>query len=99
MRLFWKARDVLYRALPECIQISGSQDISQDTHNWSSEGVTERLLRNMIVTEKMLMTIIIGNFIADNIVLGKEQLAHHPEETPLKIWEFTNFHQVFLTFF
>ena len=87
----------------EYIQISGSQDISQDTHNWSSEGVTEtffeKISRNMIVTEKMLKTIIIGNFIADNIVLGREQLAHHPEEPPLEIWEFTNFHQVFSTFF
>ena len=85
------------------IQVSGSQDISQDTHNWLSEGVTERFFekisRNMIVTEKMLMTIIIGNFIADNVVLGREQLAHHPEEPPLEIWEFTNFHQVFSNFF
>ena len=34
----------------------------------------------------------IGNFIADNIVLGREQLANHPEEPTLEIWEFINFH-------
>ena len=34
----------------------------------------------MIVTEKMLMTNIIGNFV------GMEELAHHPEELSLEIW-------------
>ena len=48
----------------------------------------------MIVTKKLMMTNIIGNFIADNIVFGMEVLAHHPEELSLEIWEFTNFHQV-----
>ena len=48
----------------------------------------------MIVTEKMITTNIIGNFVADNIVFGKEVLAHHPEELSLEIWEFTTFHQV-----
>ena len=45
-------------------------------------------------TEKMMMTNIIENFVADNIVFGTEVLAHHPEELPLEIWEFTNFHWV-----
>ena len=49
----------------------------------------------MIVTEKMQMTNIIGNFVAGNIVYGMEVLSHHPEELSLEIWEFTNFHQVF----
>jgi len=49
----------------------------------------------MIVTEKMITTNIIGNFVADNIVFGVEVLAHHPEELSLEIGEFTNFHQVF----
>ena len=44
----------------------------------------EKTSRNMIVTEKMLKTIIIGNFIADNIVLGREQQAHHPEDMKYK---------------
>ena len=44
----------------------------------------------MTDTEKMMMTI--GNFVADNIVFGAEVLAHHPEELPLEIWVFTNFH-------
>ena len=48
----------------------------------------------MIVTKKFMMTNIIGNFIADNIVFGMEVLAH-PEEQSLEIWEFTNFHRVF----
>ena len=48
----------------------------------------------MIDTQKMIMTNIIGNFVADNIVFGIEVLAHHPEELPLEIWEFTNSHQV-----
>ena len=42
---------------------------------------------------------IIENFVADNIVFGTEVLAHHPEELSLEIWEFTNFHRFFLTFF
>ena len=54
----------------------------------------EKISRNMIVTKKMMMINIIGNFIADNIVFGMEVLAHHPEELPLEIWEFTNFHRV-----
>ena len=49
----------------------------------------------MIVTKKLMMTNIIGNFIADNIVFGMEVLAHHPEELSLEIWVFTNFHRVF----
>ena len=32
----------------------------------------------------------IGNFVADNIVFGREVLAHNPEEPPRKKWEFTN---------
>ena len=52
----------------------------------------------MIVTKKLMMTNIIGNFIADNIDFGMEVLAHHPEELSLEIWEFTNFHRVFLNF-
>ena len=42
-----------------------------------------------------MMTNIIGNFIADNIVFGMEVLAYHPEEISLEICEFTNFHSVF----
>ena len=49
----------------------------------------------MIVTKKLMMTNIIGNFIANNIVFGMEVLAHHPEELSLEIWDFTNFHWVF----
>ena len=41
-----------------------------------------------------MMTNIIENFIADNIVFGTEVLAHRPEELSLEIWEFTNFHWV-----
>ena len=48
----------------------------------------------MTDTEKM-MTNIIGNFVADNIVFGVEVLAHHSEELSLEIRKFTNFHQVF----
>ena len=51
----------------------------------------------MTDTEKMMMTNIIGNFIADIIVFGMEVLAHHLEELSLEIWEFTNFHQVWLS--
>ena len=62
---------------------------------WVPERFFEKISRNMIVTEKMMMTNIIGNFVADKIVFGMEVLAHHPEELFLEIWEFTNFHQVF----
>ena len=55
----------------------------------------EKISRNMTDTEKILMTNIIGNFVAGNIVYGMEVLSHHPEELSLEIWEFTNFHQVF----
>ena len=48
----------------------------------------------MILIEKMQMTNIIGNFVADNIAFGMEVLAHHPEELSLEIWEFTNFNHV-----
>ena len=53
----------------------------------------------MTDTEKMQMIKIIGNFVADNIAFGREVLAHHPKELSLEIWEFTDFHQVFQTFF
>ena len=53
----------------------------------------------MTDTENMMMTNIIGNFIADNIVFGMEVLAHHHEWLALEILEFTNFHRVFYTFF
>ena len=45
----------------------------------------ENISRNMIVTEKMIMSNIIGNFVADKIVFGVEVLAHHPEELSLEI--------------
>ena len=51
----------------------------------------EKISRNMTLTEKMQMTNIIGNFVADNIVFGLQMPAHHPEELSLEIWEFTNF--------
>ena len=59
----------------------------------------EKILRNMILTEKMQMAIIIGNFVAYNIAFGRKVLAHHPEELSLEIWKFTDFHQVTLIFF
>ena len=59
----------------------------------------EKISKNIIDTEKMPMTNIIENFVADNIVFGTEVLAHHPEELPLEIWEFTNFHWVSGNFF
>ena len=55
----------------------------------------ENISRNMIVTEKIIRTNIIGNFVADKIIFGVEVLAHHPEKLSLEIWEFTPFHQVF----
>ena len=42
-----------------------------------------------------MVTNIIENFIADNIVFGMEALAHHPEELSQEIWGFTNFYRVF----
>ena len=54
----------------------------------------EKISRNMTDTEKMMMANTIENFVADNIVFGTEVLAHHPEELPLEIWEFTNFYWV-----
>src|ERR1700761_2262082 len=59
--------------------------------NGVPEGFFEKISRNMIVTEKMLMTNIIGNFVADNIVFEKEVLAHHPEELSLEIWNLQTF--------
>src|SRR6202012_4239325 len=73
---------------------------------WSKSGQIEvperffeKISRNMKHTEKMIMTNIIENFVADNIVFGTEVLAHHPEELPLEIWEFANFHWVLWAFF
>ena len=34
----------------------------------------------MTDTEKMMMTNVKGNFVADNIVFGVEVLTHHPAE-------------------
>ena len=45
----------------------------------------ENISRNMIVTEKIIMTNNIGNFVADKIFFGVEVLAHHPEELSLEI--------------
>ena len=50
------------------------------------ERIFEKISRNMTDTKKLMMTNIIGNFIADNIVFGMEVLAHHPEELSLEIW-------------
>src|SRR6202012_4854221 len=62
--------------------------------NWVCERFFEKISRNMIVTKKLMMTSIVGNFIAGNIGFWMKVLAHHPEEISLEIWEFTNFHQV-----
>ena len=40
------------------------------------------------------MTNIIVNFVADNMIIGMEVIAHNLEELSLEIWEFTHFHQV-----
>ena len=56
--------------------------------------VSERLFEKSRVTNKLMMTNIIENFVADNYVFGTEVLGHNPEELPLEIWEFTNFHWV-----
>ena len=50
------------------------------------ERIFEKISRNMIDTEKMMMTNIIENFVANNIGFGTEVLAHHPEELPLEIY-------------
>src|ERR1700761_4855183 len=81
---------------------SGSGDMGKKVvKKWSKSGQIEvpesffeKISRNMTDTEKMMMTNIIENFVADNIAFGTEVLAHHPEELPLEIWEFTNFHWV-----
>src|ERR1700743_1033564 len=59
--------------------------------NGVPEGFFEKISRNMTLREKMQMTIIIENFVADNIVFGMEVLAHHPEELSLEIWNSSNF--------
>ena len=50
-----------------------------------TEKIKPKISRNMTYTEKIMMTNIIGNFVADNIVLGMKVLAHHPEELSLEI--------------
>ena len=57
-------------------------------------GFFEKISRNVTDTEKMIMSNIVGNCVADNSVFGMEVVAHHPEELSLEIWEFTNFHWV-----
>ena len=39
---------------------------------WVSKRFFEKISRNMLVTKKLMMTNIIGNFIDDNIVFGVE---------------------------
>src|ERR1700761_8769629 len=52
----------------------------------------------MIVTEKIMTTNIIGNFVADKIVFGVEVLAHHPEELSLYMGNYGNL-PTFIWFF
>src|ERR1700761_2272104 len=77
---------------------SGSGDMGKKVVKKCQIGVRvmffEKISRNITDTEKMMMTNIIGNSVADYIVFGTEVLAHHPEELSLEIWELTNFHQV-----
>ena len=54
---------------------------------WSKSGQIEvperffeKISRNMTDKEKMMMTNIIGNVMADNIVFGSGVIARHPEE-------------------
>src|ERR1700755_2750959 len=58
---------------------------------WGPQRIFDKISRNMIVTENMLITNIIGNFVADNIVFGVKVLAHHPEELSLEIWNLLTF--------
>ena len=66
----------------------------EDEQNRGQKVVELGYLRNMIVTEKIIMTNIIGNFVANNIVFEIEALAHHPKDLSLEICKFSNFHQV-----
>ena len=63
----------------------GSLDPEILSKKWSKSGQIEvsqrffeKISRNMTYTGKMMMTNIIGYFVADNIVFGMEVLAHHP---------------------
>src|ERR1700761_3962356 len=100
MNLFLKTLNLIPDAKFEDEQnrIGGSGDMGKKVIKKCQIGVPERFFekisRNMTETEKMMMTNIIGNFVADNIVLRIEVLAHHPEELSVEIWEFTNFYQV-----
>ena len=46
-------------------------------------GFFEKISRNMLVTKELIVTNIIENFVADNIVFEMEVLAHQPEELSL----------------
>src|ERR1700761_2741147 len=101
MNLFFKRRRTIYLRLSSKMSKIGQVVPEIWTKKWSKSGQIEvpdrffeKISRNMTDTEKMMITNIIGNFVADNIVFGTEVPAHHPEELPLEIWEFTNFHWV-----
>ena len=44
--------------------------MAKNCQNGVPEGSFEKISRNMIVTEKMHMTNIVKNFVADNIAFG-----------------------------
>src|ERR1700749_4019524 len=70
----------------------GSLDPEIWVEKWSksgqievSERFFEKISRNMTVTEKMMMTNIIGNFVADNIVVEVSKIGPvDPEIWPKK---------------
>ena len=51
-----------------------------------SERFFEKISRNMTDTEKMMMTNIIGNFVADNIVFEVSKIGPVDPEIWLKKW-------------
>ena len=76
----------------------GSLDPEILAKKWSTSGqieVSERFFekisRNITDTEKTMMTNIIGNFVADNIVFGMEVLVYQPEELSLELLTFIEF--------
>src|SRR6201996_7942905 len=92
MNLFLKTLNLIPDAKFEDEQnrSRGSGDMGKKVVKKCQIGMPERFFekisRNTTDTEKMMINNIIGNFVAENIVFGTQELAHHLEELYICIW-------------
>src|ERR1700744_2531889 len=97
MNLFLKDFDFIFVRLSSKMSKIGSLDPEIWAKKWSKSGQIEvsqrffeKISRNMTDTEKMMLTDIIGNFVADNIVFEVSKIDPvDPEIWPKKVVNIT----------